>query len=401
MKILIVANNLSQGGIQTSLLNLLKEISKDSKYEIELFLFSEERNRIKEIPNNVKIIKGNYFLKLTGTSLIEIIKTKNIINIIVRFMLMVLVRLIKPKKYFNLLFKLNKNYIKYDYAVSYFNDIPNTYFNRGATYYVLNFANARRKVAWVHTDIKQAKFNIDYYKKEYNGFDTIINVSNHCKDVYDELIPEQKDKTSVIYNFFPIDEIKNKSMKKQNIINKKEEYMNFITVARIDNISKRINRIVEIVKKLKEKNIKNFKWYIIGDGPDYKNIEKAIKEENLEENIILLGNKSNPYPYIKASDLFILTSDFEGFPMVIGESLILGTPILTTNYDSAKEQITDGINGIIVEKDTEKIAQELENILANKEILKKFKKNIKKEKITNTVAKKQFDKIFGEVNGKK
>ena len=117
MKLLIVGNNLSQGGIQTSLLNLLKEVANDNKYEIDVFLFAGNNDRISEIPSNVKVTRGNYLLKLTATSFAEVIKTKNIINIVVRIFLMILVRILKPKRYFDFLFKFNKNNLQYDYAI--------------------------------------------------------------------------------------------------------------------------------------------------------------------------------------------------------------------------------------------------------------------------------------------
>ena len=397
MKLLIVGNNLSQGGIQTSLLNLLKEVANDNKYEIEVFLFAGNNDRISEIPSNVKVTRGNYLLKLTATSFAEVIKTKNIINIVVRIFLMILARILKPKRYFDFLFKFNKNNLQYDYAISYFNDIPNGYFNKGATYYVLNNVNAKKKVGWIHTDIKMACYDSQYYNREYKDFDYIINVSKHCKKVYDELIPSQKNKSFVIYNFFPIEEIKNKSLEKQDIIKKNQKYINFITVARIDNISKRIDRIIDVAKMLCERKLNNFRWYIIGDGPDFEKIKKIIQQYQLNNNIFLLGNKNNPYAYIRQSDLFILTSDFEGFPMVIGESLTIGTPVLVTNYDSAEEQIKNGYNGIIVKKDTNEIIKILQEILKNKEIIKRLKENVKKQNLDNAIAKKQFDKIFGEI----
>lgn len=398
MKLLIVANNLSQGGIQTSLLNLLKVISKNQKYEIDLFLFSNKSNLVKEIPKNVKIIKGNYFLNLTAQSFREVIKTRNPISIVIRVLLMMLVRIIKPKKYFSLFFTLNKNLKEYDYAISYFNDIPATYFNKGATYYVLNYTRAKKKVGWIHTDIEKAQLDVKYFKNEYSDFDYIINVSRHCKDVYDRLIPEQQEKSFVIYNFFPIKDIQRKSLQEQGTIKKQDCKINFITVARIDNISKRIDKIVNIVEKLLNKNIKNFKWYILGNGPDYNMIKEQVILRKLENHIILLGNIENPYPYIKAADMLVLTSDFEGFPMVIGESLCIGTPILTTNYDSVEEQIINGYNGIVVNKDEEALLRKIEEIINDKTIITSLEKNIQKKKLSNDIAQKQFDEIFGEID---
>lgn len=399
MKLLFVANNLSQGGIQKSLINLLKEVSKDKKYEIDLFLFSTRSDLLKEIPSGINIIKGNYFLDLTAVSFKEVIQTKNLVNIVVRILLMILVRIVKPKKYFDLLFKLNKISKEYDYAISYFNDIPSTYFNKGATYYVLNNVNAKRKVGWIHTDIEKAKFDIKYYKNEYKDFDYIINVSEHCKRVYDKLVPEQTDKSFVINNFFSIENIKSKSLEVQDIIKKKDNNTIFITVARIDNISKRIDKIIDIARILLKENITNFTWYILGDGPDYNKIKEAVKEYNLSDYIILLGNIENPYPYMRAADLLVVTSDFEGFPMVVGESLCVRTPVLSTNYDSAEEQIKDGKNGILVNKEVNDITKEIVKILKNENIIKDLKNNLEKEKISNEITKNQFDKIFGDTDG--
>lgn len=401
MNLLIVANDLSKGGIQTALMNLLKEISKDKRYNIDLFIFSDNSNTINEVPKNVKIIKGNYFLKLSSTAFKDIIKTRNIIKIAIRIMLMILVRIIKSDKYYKMIFALNRNEKEYDYAISYFNDIPNSYFNRGATDYVLDFARAAKKVGWIHTDIEKAKFDIKYYEKKYERFDYIINVSEHCRNTYNRLLPKQAKKTRVIYNFFPIDEIYKKSKEEQNIIKKNKKYLNLITVARIDNISKRIDRVINVANKLVEKKKDNFHWYIIGDGPNFLEMKEKIKKNKLEKNVVMLGMIENPYPYIKASDVFVLTSDFEGYPMVIGESLILNTPVVVTNYDSASEQIENGYNGFIVGMRENEILSKLEEILEDPLIIGKLEHNIKNRKLTNDVAKSQFEKIFGGTDEKK
>lgn len=310
-KILFVANNLKSGGMQTALINLLRYLSKNENYNIDLFLFSTNSEKIKDIPQNVNIIKGNYFLDLTAHSFKEIINSKNIINIFVRLLLIVLARIIKPDKLYKLLFNISKNMKEYDIAVSYFNDSTNTYFNRGATDYVLNHCKAKKKIGWIHNDIEKAGWDIEYYKKKYCQFDYIVNVSNYCKEVYDRLIPEQKEKSLVVYNIFPIQYIREKANDKQNEIIENNEKINIITVARLVLKQKRIDRIIEVSKKLIDNNIENFRWFVIGDGEDYNIIKKLIVDYELTNKVILLGDKKNPYPYIKASDLFVLTSDYE------------------------------------------------------------------------------------------
>ena len=370
MKILFVGQNLETGGIQKSLLNILKMLSEDESMKIDLFTFAGG-DLSSELPKNIKVIYGTKLLKLISTPFSKVIDSKIITDIMIRILLMVVVRIVGSKKLYDYLFKLQREFKDYDVAVSYFNDVPDAYFNQGTNQFVIHNVYSNKKMAWIHTDPIKAGFNYNYCKEIYGEFNTIICVSKACASKFKEFLPDYTNKTDIVYNVFLVSSIIEKAT--QYIPFKKRDEINIVTVARVDNGTKRIDRIIDVCKKLKENKIDNFVWRIVGEGPDMRINKIKIKEYGLDDNIKLVGNKKNPYPFIKHSDFFVLTSEFEGYPMVIGESLILNTPIITTEYAAVGEQIDEGINGLITKKTTEDIYLKVKYILENNDFLKEMK----------------------------
>ena len=398
MKVLFTGINLNTGGIQTALINTLKELTKNRKdLEIDLFLFSHEGELMSEIPNKVKVIRGNFLLNLIGNSFINVVNTKNIVKIFLRLIMMILVRIIGSERFYNLIFLMKKKFSCYDIAISYFNDVsPNLYFNRGCNQFVANFIDATQKIAWLHTDPDNAKLNKEICLKTYSKFNHIVLVSTACKSKLDKIAPELKDKTFVAYNIFPIKDILKKSILYD--VGYAKDKINIVTVARLDNSTKRIDRIIDVCLLLKKNNISNYKWYIVGDGPDLNINITLAKEIGVNEFIEFVGNKKNPYPYISNADLFVLTSDYEGYPMVVGESLILKTPVITTNYISAEEQIQNNYNGIIVDISGDELFNTIYSLITNPFELNILKNNLCISSFSNELALSQLNEILSKVH---
>lgn len=394
MKILFVGYNLFTGGVQKSLVNTLIETNRFLDAEIELFLFSNKGEMMKEVPENVKVIKGNYFLRLSATPFSMIIREHNLINIVSRIILMLLVRIIGSKMFYNLMFFIQKDTDSYDIAISYFNDVPENYFNQGCNQYVINHVKTMKKIAWIHTDPIKANFNYNYSKKIYEKFDTIVNVSKASKEKFDNFLEVYKKKSFVVYNFFPYEKFEEKSLSLNPVFIFNSSVLNFVTVARIENKSKRIDRIIVVSKLLKESGTTNFKWRIIGDGPDLRSVKSLMERNEVGDLIEFIGEKDNPLPYIRNSDAFILTSDFEGYPMVVGEALGLGIPVITTAYASAHEQIINGVNGLIVNNNSTDLFESIKLILSNKQFLDELKRNAKNNQLNNDIATKQLLNIL-------
>lgn len=230
-----------------------------------------------------------------------------------------------------------------------------------------------KKISWIHMDITKDKTITSNYTYEegqeyFNVFDHIVCVSNECKDRFQERFGLEN-KLSMIYNVVLIENIINKG----NELTPKypENYLNIISVGRLT-WQKGYDRLLEVCKKLNDLNYL-FKLRIIGTGEDLDSLQSYIQNNNLENCVELLGYKDNPHPYIKSSNLYICASRHESFSLVVAESLILETPILTTKCTGPNELLNYGEFGIIVDNSLEGIYKGLKTILDNPDILNVYR----------------------------
>ena len=241
------------------------------------------------------------------------------------------------------------------------------------------------KIAWIHNDIEKVfgndlKSKIKKYidKNIYKKYNDLVFVSQDnmekFQNIYNDLNTENM---HVIYNYIDKDLV----IKKSNY-NIKVEFdynsINFLTVCRLVK-QKAIDRFIRVHSKLIKQGLKH-KVYIIGDGPEKENLQKLIKQENVEDTFILLGKKENPYPYIKNANYFCLLSEFEGYGMVLEEAKILNKPIIITNT-AARECIENYPKALILENSEDEIYDGLYKLLNdnddkifNKTIQKSYKK---------------------------
>ncbi len=351
-KLLFSAYSLDVGGIETALVTLLNELIKKD-YDITLVLEKKEGIFLEDISKKINIIQYS---------------PSAYKNIIIRKILNFLKRVNFILKYKN----------KYDFAASF------------ATYSLSGSFTARvaskNNALWVHSNYMQMFNNnedkfINFFNKiKINKFKNIIFVSNDAKNAFIKLFENLENKCQVINNL--IDYKKIIKLSEEKITETKEDKTTFLYLGRLTEEDKKVSRIIESTKKLKEKGLE-FKILIVGDGKDRNTYTNKAKEYKLDKEIVFLGKKKNPYPYFLISDYLLLTSEYEGYPVVYNEAKILGLPILTTNVSDCKEIIGDKY-GIITKKDVNSIASQMENFIKNRfELKEKFdvakynKENIK------------------------
>lgn len=361
-KILFVAQNFEVGGVQTALISFLKDLQKkhSTEYDIKLFSFGKG-SLVRQIPDGITKQFGNFFLSLAVTPFGKVLKTKNPVKIFIRLMLVFYVRIAGVERFYRNQLKKHICSEDFDVAISYFNDVPDSYFNRGTELYVKEFVNADKKIAWIHTDPVKSGFDKEYCKNMYRDYDKIMCVSKAVKESLDKLLPEYSDKTDVFYNILNGDGVEEKV--KEYIPFEKNGIFNIVTICRIDDETKRVDCIVSLCNRLKSEGITNFKWRIVGDGPDLKKNKKLAKKMEICDVLEFVGEYENPYPYVSSSDLFALYSAYEGYPMVIEEAKFLKTPVLTINYAAATEQL-DEKTGLIAVSD-EDFYEKLKSIIVS------------------------------------
>lgn len=358
-KVLFASYSLELGGIEKALVNLLNKIDY-SNYDITLYLQKMD-NLFYNVPNKVIIKKY------------EISENKNVI-------------LRKIFNRFKIIVNILKNYHKYHASICYATyDIPSSIITRYAS---------RNNILWVHSDYYYL-YNKDinkvkefFNKRKVNKFKKIVFVSNEARDHFLKIYPNMKNRVIVINNLVNTEEIKRNSLDNINIIKKNKT---LVFVGRLDEESKKISRLINVMKKLKEDKILVDLW-IIGDGIDRLRYEDLIKKNKLEDNIKVLGSKINPYPYIKQADALILVSLYEGFPVVYLEALTLNKPIITT-IDVTSGSLSISSYAYMCKQEEDDIYNKIKLYLNSKNINNDF--NIEKYNIENL---NKIYKIIGDNN---
>jgi len=155
--------------------------------------------------------------------------------------------------------------------------------------------------------------------------------------------------------------------------------------------AKNYDNVPDIAGRVVAYGIENLKWYIIGYGGEESLIRRKIEEAGMQKHVILLGKRDNPYPYIKACDIYVQPSRYEGKSITVREAQILGKPVVVTAYPTAASQINDGVDGVIVPLDNEGCARGLADFIGNTALQERIKTNLTKGDFANEA---EVNKIY-------
>lgn len=375
-KIAIVTRRLIAGGIEKSLISMLRQLDKE-KFEVTVFVMGSGGEFEKFIPSWVEIINIYGEENSVKDKILNSIKKLHLIDAAKIPYIYYKVSKARPGKeqedYLNRLVKPSEK--EYDIAIAY--HVPASY----PVIFVAEKLNAKKKIAWIHSDVEVYKNELDNYIKYYESFDRIVCVSKYGKKKFDMQYPYLSNKTEVIYNIVDINEIIERSNEKIKL-EFNSNYINLLTVGRLTE-QKGYDLIPYVVSKLKEKRVK-FKWHIIGEGELRSKLEKQIISLNLQEDIILLGSLDNPYPYFKNCDIYVQPSRHEGYCITLAEARIFNKPIVTTNFVGALEQITNNETGLVVSFNISELVTAIYKLITNKELRIKFSNNLINEKLDVT-----------------
>ena len=272
---------------------------------------------------------------------------------------------------------------EYDVAISYL----------WPHYFISEKVKAKRKIAWIHTDYSTIETDIDMDLKMWNKFDYIMAVSEECKNAFLKKYPSLKGKVRVMENITSPEFIRKMAEEdiEENI--KEDDSFKLVSVARLSH-AKGIDTAVRALKILHNRGLTNIKWYVVGYGGDEGKLMGLIKENKLEENFILLGKKINPYPYMKACDLYVQPSRYEGKAVTVTEARILERPTLITNYPTAKSQLMDGFDGNICDLSIGGIVDGIERLYKDKNLRNKLAFNCKNTDYSNSYELEKLYKLF-------
>lgn len=384
-KILFVMPLVRPGGVGSALASLYNSIDKN-KYEIDVLSMSNVDDNAKSVlPYSHVVLQANKMLRAYFSALSEVKGLYKINCVVVKIICKILIKCGIDVEGF--LYHVASRSVecrkKYDTIVG---------FIEGPTTKFASFFNCADKIAWVHVDYNQY---LPVNKSEellYAQFRSIVTVANYTTTIFKQRYPALAYRVVTIHN--PLDINRVLALAKEPINDNrfiKDDFFSIISVGRIAEI-KRFSLIPEIASHLKHLK---FRWYIIGpvrNQIEYNLLCQNIIKYKVEDTVILLGSKLNPYPYFYAADLLVSTSRSEACPMIFNEAQILNLPIVTADYPSAFEFITNEHNGLICPISS--IDKAIEQLIVNKDLYGRIKKNSTFSTINNEKIVEDFYKII-------
>lgn len=241
----------------------------------------------------------------------------------------------------------------YDLAISFL-DPPHI---------VQDKVDADIKMEWIHADWSTIDVNEDLVASRWGRNDYIVSISKHVGERFIKKFPLFKDKIVEIQNILSPSFIRGQAVQ---VIDFSELNTDGITLCSVGRIAyaKNFDNIPHIAKIIKEKGVK-FHWYVIGPG-NHKTIDNTIHNISVDDCVHFIGPKSNPYPWMKACDIYVQPSRYEGHSVTVREAQILFKPVIITNYPTAESQIRDGVDGVICGMDNDSIANAIITLAQDK-----------------------------------
>ncbi|WP_288438510.1 glycosyltransferase [uncultured Chryseobacterium sp.] len=377
-KILIRIGSLRHGGAEKVLVNFLKNLPED-KYEIDLLINLYTGMYIKEIPSWVNL---HYLLK--G----EMITTNRPHEIPVKVF-----RVLYQKMFLwfpSLLYRFVLKNKKYDVEIAAIHGMYKELLSSPQ--------KDSKKIIWIQNDI----FNLKEYThdviRQLFKFDRILVISDKLKEEMLKIAENDQEKKNVIKIFNPID--KEDTLRKADIEISDYPFSSklptFVTVGTVYP-QKGYDRLLNVHKKLIDEGLQHH-LLIIGDGYDFEAIQNQLHTLGLQDTAKMLGFSSNPYPYMKKADFYIMSSRHEGFPTIIAEALILNKPISATDISGIKDLLQDGKLGNITENSEEGIYEGMKKFLTDKNVTEEYKKQISQTELPFVLEKsvEHLQKIIDE-----
>lgn len=368
-KVLFVINTLGGAGAEKALLELLKRFPKE-QYEISLYVLLDQGELILQVPSHVKVLNREYsdasVLSREGKKVLnkKIWKRLWIHGAVFRnfpFLIRNTVAMIKkgkisPDKLLWRVMSDSGQVIRKHY------DMAIAYLEGGATYYVHDHVNADRKFTFLHVDYGFAGYTRELDKNCYPDFERIFTVSDEVKKSFVKAYPECSKDTYVFHNLIDQKEIRRKAELPGGF---EDSYdgKRILTVGRLT-AQKAYEISIDAMKILKDHGIKA-RWYVLGEGELRGKLQSQIDRLGLQKDFLLLGAKSNPYPYYKQCDLYVHATRFEGKSIAIQEAQTLGCTILVSDSSGNREQVIQDEDGMMCKLTPEDVSRNIEALLGD------------------------------------
>lgn len=392
-KILVVQGSLQAGGAEKATVSFLNTLPQE-RYEVDLMLLSRTGLFYKQVPEWVNIIDAPYpFNCLTHKPVDWRFYIKHSPFMWVKKVIRTY--LAKHQSELHLIQSLWKQWrddipvFDKEYDIAYGGQ-------EGCTnYYIIDKVKAKRKILWIHSDYEKLKYVDDFDCTYFKRASVVATMSPKARDILQKHFPESAD------HIWFLENITNGSMIRKMAAEeiddnrfKLVEGLNLVSVGRLS-LPKNFGRAVRVASVLKKRGVV-FHWTIVGEGPLRNTLESQAKELGVDDVVSFIGLRSNPYQYVSKSDILVVTSDYEGRSIAIDEAQVLGIPVITTNYPTAKDAVVDGETGLICDMTPEAIADAVMRLESDKSLYAHICQSLECKKDGNVKEIEKYFKAFGK-----
>ena len=345
-KMLIIGITMAAAGSEKSFLSFARHAIDYDQYEVDLLLAKKTGDFLSQIPKNIRVLEmgkeGEIFL-INRDNAARIIARRYLLKNPLRAFSLI-PHIIKRKTaktaaekdfasnrmWCELLKKMPAWDTEYDVALAYWGD--------HTMFYMCDKVKAKKKIAWLHFDYASPPREDALYLHYFSKCDKVVTVSKKIEASLKQALPEIADKVMTMENIIDAEDILQRASEPCDLADDFQG-IRLLTVGRICHQKGYDMAIPAIARLVSEKN--DIKWYIIGVGEaiDKENLHARIRQYGLQDRVSFLGIRQNPYPYMKACDIYLQPSRHEGKPIAVEEAKILQKPIVVTDYSSAKEQM--------------------------------------------------------------
>lgn len=398
-RIFIAMHYMEIGGAETALVGLLNALDP-ARVDVDLFLYDHRGEMMQFIPEWVNLLPKIPKYSVLERPIVELVK-RGFWGIAAARMWAKRISKVAYKRSGSklennggldkmskcttpLLPKINQS-VTYDLAISFLT--PHRI--------VAEKVKAKKKIAWIHTDYTRVWVDAEDELKVWQKYDYVASISGDVTNTFLQVFPSLAPKIVEIENILSPTFVRKRAELQD--VDKEIRHEGAITLLSVGRFSdaKNYDNVPDICKRLINETKLNIKWYIIGYGGDEALIRKKIKEAGMEEHVILLGKRSNPYPYIKACDIYVQPSRYEGKSVTVREAQMLCKPVVVTNYPTAPSQIRSGIDGVIVPMDNEGCANGLAEVICDKPLQERIIAHLKTHDYGNE---SEVEKIYTLIN---
>ena len=376
-RILILMHYMELGGAESALLGLLQSVDP-ARADVDVFLYDHRGELMKYIPTDkVNLLPEVTAYKMIERPFMECVKSGHIGVALGRWLakktvdkspvptgkdnIRIYTRVADWVEHF--VPKIQPD-VEYDLAISFL--MPHNY--------VVKKVRAKKKLGWIHTDYSTVHVDVKRELPVWGQLDYIASISEEVGEKFVETFPTLKDKIIPVENILSSRFIRQRAEEEVISLDSNPSTIKLLTIGRFSN-PKKMEEIPVICRKIVDAGI-DIKWFIIGYGS--VEIEQEVRDnaqrEGVTDRVILLGKKENPYPYIKACDIYVQPSRYEGKSITVREAQILCKPVIVTNYPTASSQIQSGLDGVIVPLDVDACAGEMTAFIRNVELQQKIVK---------------------------